>query len=183
MPRAPEPFTPDIDLAAHRAFTVGSGLRSLLTPELEAFCQSGVSVKIAACGPGEYPAGGLGCGCRMLPGGRMRILLVGSRNRELLAILERGGSLAATFTQPYTHRSIQVKGPSPVVAVPGGEDLEAALEQCEYLRRELVSVGYPPGFSAAYCQIEPEDLVALDLAPVSAFVQTPGPGAGAELKP
>src|SRR5262245_35076485 len=110
MPRASLPHTPDVDLAARRAYVVEGGTSGVLTPDLEAFCQSGISVIVAACRPGETPVGGLGCGCRILADGRMRLLLPRPGNEGLLAAAERGARIAATFTQPFTHRSIQVKG-------------------------------------------------------------------------
>jgi hypothetical protein len=183
MPRAAEPYTPETDLAARRAVGATGGASGVLTGELEAFCQSGVSVMVAACSPGEVPVVGLGCGSRMLADGRMRVLLMRSRNEGLIAMVERGGNLAATFTRPYTHRSIQVKGSEATLASPSPQDRLAAVAQCDGLRRELIEVGYPPGFSGAFCQIDAEDVVAIDLVIASAFVQTPGPGAGAELKP
>lgn len=179
MPRASEPHTPEIDLAARRAYAAPAGV---LTPELEAFCQSGLSVIVAAGGPGLSPVGCLGCGCRILPDGRMRLLLPWSGNEELAAVAQRGGRIAATFSQPVTHRSIQVKGSRAAVATPTDEDRQAAVGQREGLRVQLIEVGYPQAFAAAYCRVDPADVVAIDLTLDAAFVQTPGPGAGAELK-
>lgn len=183
MPRASQPHTPDIDLAARRAYAAEGGTVGVLTPEIEAFCQGGVSVILAACGAGGAPVAGLGRGCRILPDGRMRLLLSRSGNERLLAIVERGGSIAATFTQPITHRSIQVKGSRAVVASAGDKDRQAAVRQGEVLRRELIDVSYPPAFAAAYCHVDSGDMVAVDLMLDAAFVQTPGPAAGAELRP
>jgi hypothetical protein len=183
MSRAPEPHTPDIDIEARRAFAAEGGAPVVLTPDLAAFCQQGVSVLIAACGPGEAPVAGLGCGCRVVHGGRIRLLMMRRGNERFLTVVQRGGGVAATFSQPITHRSIQVKGARAVVAAATGEDREAAIRQIDGLRRELVEIDYPPAFAAAYCTIDAADIVAVDLTLDGAFVQTPGPGAGAELKP
>jgi hypothetical protein len=183
VPRASSPHTPEIDLAARRVLAAEGGAAPVLTPDLAAFCQSGVSVIVAACRRGEAPVAGVGCGCRVLPDGRMRLLLLRSANSRLLAVVERGGSVAATFSRPITHRSIQVKGSRAVMASATDEDRQAAVLQGDGLRRELIEVDYPPDFAAAYCHVELRDIVAVDLTPDAAFVQTPGPGAGAELKP
>lgn len=183
MSRAPEPHTPDIDIEARRAFAAKGGPSVVLTPDLEAFCQQGVSVLIAACGSGEAPVAGLGCGCRILPGGRIRLLMMRRGNEGLLTIVQRGGGVAATFSQPITHRSIQVKGARAVMTEATDEDRQAAVRQIDGLRRELLEIDYPLAFAAAYCTVDTADLVAVDLTPDAAFVQTPGPGAGAELKP
>ena len=182
MPRAFRPHTPDIDIAARRAYVAEGGAPGVLTPELEAFCQSGVSVVIAAGGPGQAPVACLGCGCRILPDGRMRLLLPWSGNDELVTVAQRGGRVAATFSQPITHRSIQLKGSGASVATPADEDRVAAVRQRDGLREELIEVGYLPTFAEAYCRVEPGDVVAIDITLDTAFVQTPGPGAGAELK-
>ncbi|OHV83223.1 hypothetical protein [Mesorhizobium sp. ORS 3428] len=183
MPRASQPHTPDFEIAARRAYAADGDKAGVLTPDLEAFCQSGVSIVVAACRPAEAPVAGLGCGCRMRPDGRMRLLLPRPGNEELLAMLERGAGIAVTFTQPFTHRSIQVKGSQAVVTTMNGEDGREAARQSQGLRRELVVVGYPPAFAEAYCRVDPEIVVAVDISLDAAFVQTPGPGAGAELKP
>lgn len=184
MPRAKEPHTPDIDLAARKAYVAAGGVPAVLTPELEAFCQSGLSVIVAAGLAGEAPVAGLGCGCRVLPDGRMRVLIEERANAAVIEIIRRGGSLAVTFGEPITHRSIQVKGSRVTIAVADDEDRVAAYAQSDGLRRQLLEIAYPPAFAAAYCQVEDgDDVIALDMTLDTAFVQTPGPGAGAELKP
>lgn len=183
MPRASKPHTPDIDVAAHRAYAVGGGVAAILTPDLESFCQSGVSVIVAVCSPGEAPLAGLGCGCRILSDRRMRLLLPRPGNEILLAKLEGGARIAVTFSQPITHRSIQVKGSQAVVTTADEEDRREAVRQSQGVRRELIEVDYPPAFAEAYCQVKPEIIVGVDITLDAAFVQTPGPGAGAELKP
>ncbi len=183
MPRASQPHTPDIDLAARRAYAGGGGTSEVLTPDLAAFCQSGVSVIVAACLPAGAPVAGLGCGCRVLPDGRMRLLLPRPGNEGLLAMVEQGAAIAITFSQPITHRSIQVKGSRGVVAALEEADRLEAVRQSRGIRGELVDVGYAPTFAEAYCRVDLDILVALDLTLDAAFVQTPGPGAGAELKP
>lgn len=180
MPRALEPHTPEIDLKARQ----GVAADGVLTPELAQFCQGGVSVILGVSAPGEPPLAGTGWGCRVLPGGRMRLLLQRSANEPLLDLVRRGGGVAATFSQPITHRSIQVKGSQAVVVeATGEEDRRQALRQCQGLHRELIEIFYPPAFAAAYCKLDEADLAAIDMRLDAAFVQTPGPGAGAELKP
>lgn len=183
MPRASQPHTPDIDLAARRAYAVAAGTPGVLTPELEAFCQSGLSVIVAACMAGEAPVAGLGCGCRILSDSRMRLLLPRSGNERLLALAERGARIAITFSQPITHRSIQVKGSQAGVATPDEQDRREAIRQSNGVRLELADVGYPPAFAEAYCRVDPDIIVGLDITLDAAFVQTPGPGAGAQLTP
>lgn len=159
------------------------GASVALAPDLVAFYQSGVSVIIASCLPDGRPVSGLAFACRVLPTGTIRILLSPTTCEPLLQAVKQGGAFAATFTQPTTHRSIQVKAERAEVVSAGDEDLEAARLQCGRFCQELVEIGYAPAFSAAYCHQDASDMVAIDMEPGCAFVQTPGPGAGTELQP
>ncbi|CCF18385.1 conserved protein of unknown function [Pseudorhizobium banfieldiae] len=183
MPRASHPHTPDDDLAAHRAYSATLNTPRVLTPELEAFCQSGVSVIVGVCRRGETPIAGLGCGCRLRPDGRMRLLLARAGNEALLAAVDAGARISVTFSQPVTHRSIQVKGSEAVVTAADDEDREEAVRQSQGVLRELVEVDYPAAFAEAYCRVNPQIIVGVDFTLDAAFVQTPGPGAGAEMTP
>ncbi|SDB59560.1 hypothetical protein SAMN02982931_04810 [Bauldia litoralis] len=88
-----------------------------------------------------------------------------------------------TFTQPSTHRSIQLKADSAVLSTVDATDGAAVAVQTAGLRAELVDDGYSEAFAAAYCAYEPDELAAVDFVPESAFVQTPGPNAGSALQP
>jgi len=182
MPRADQPHTPEVELAARHAYAGGGGTSVILTPDLQAFCQSGISVIVAASSRGEAPVACIGCECRILPDGRMRLLLPRAGNEALLAIVRRGGRFAATFSQPLTHRSIQVKGSHATVGIMGEEDRQHAIRQTRGLCRELIEIGHSADFANAYCDLTNGELVAIDIVLTVAFVQTPGPGAGAELK-
>ncbi|MBO6717295.1 MAG: hypothetical protein JJ913_04985 [Rhizobiaceae bacterium] len=183
MPRASQPHSPESDLAARRAYVAVESAPHVLAPDLAEFCQSGISVIVGACVAGETPVAATGYACRLMPGNRFRLVLRKLGNEGLLEAVERGGAIAATFSQPTTHRSIQIKGSGAVVLPADEEDRREALRQTDGLRLELIYIGYPPAFAAAYRHVAEDDLVAVDLTPDAAFVQTPGPGAGAELKP
>ncbi len=182
MPRAQRPHSPEAELAALSACTDDLGAGSVLSAELAEFCQSGVSVIIAVGGRGNVPLSGQGCACRVLEDGRMRILLLRRSNHAIIAAADQDAPIAVTFSQPLTHRSIQIKGINPATGEPTLSDRQAAVEQSAGLEQELRDVDYARRFTEAYCAVDVDDLVALDFDPVAAFVQTPGPGAGAELR-
>ena len=154
-----------------------------MTAELAEFCQSGVSVVIASCGPDHRPVVGRGLACRIDGSGKVRIVLRQTTNLALLQAIETGAGLAATFTRPTTHRSIQLKAAGARLAPPAMSDGPAAAAQTAGFRADLVEAGYGEVFATGYCAYEPHELAALDFVPEHAFVQTPGPSAGSALAP
>lgn len=182
MPRAPHPHTPQAELATQHASAVmlpGSGV---LSPEVAAFCQSGISVIVALGGDASSLLTAFACGCRVLDDGQLRILLHCSGNEALLSSAVSGTPVAATFSRPITHRSIQVKGVATGQAKLEDIDRAAAHDQMAGLDRELREVDYRARFTAAFCHVVAENLAGIDIQPQAVFAQTPGPGAGAELR-
>lgn len=182
MPRALHPHTPDDDLQALNALVGGTAAHPVLTPDIISFCESGVSVIIALGGRDAAPVAGMGSGCRMLQTGRMRLLLPGESNRSLLEAAAQGEPVAVTFSQPVTHRSIQVKGVGTAVVEPTDHDRLEAIRQLAGLSEELREIDFTSPFTDAYCHVDEDGIAAIEFDPLQVFVQTPGPGAGAELK-
>ncbi|MHA6298634.1 hypothetical protein [Devosia sp. CAU 1758] len=182
MPRAAHPNTPQDELAALNTSAASRASTDILTDDIAAFCQSGVSVIVALGGAGAVPQVGNACGCRLFEDGLMRVLLHRSGNQALLDAAIEGAPLAVTFSRPITHRSIQVKGPVAAVATLSETDRQAGIDQAAGLDRELRDTDYPARFTTAFCHVDAADLAGIDFRPQSVFVQTPGPGAGAELK-
>lgn len=183
VPRASQPASASEEVVARQRWTGATLAGGVLTIELADFCASGVSIVLASCGPAGRPVVGRGLACRIGGEGRMRIVLRRSSNHALLDALASGWHIAATFTQPTTHRSIQIKAKGATVSEPEVADGPAVMAQTLAFRRELVDVGYPDIFAATYVAFEPHELVALDFLPEQAFVQTPGPSAGSALRP
>jgi hypothetical protein len=111
----------------------------------------------------------------------VRVFLRRPLNRALLEAVEQGGRIAATFTRPETHRSIQLKASRARIAAFVREDKASLEHQCAAFRGELVGVEYTDAFAAAYCIWSEDELGVLEFVPEQAFVQTPGPGAGSAL--
>jgi hypothetical protein len=180
MSRAP--FSPEQEIAAYRAAPPGTRV-GVLTPEIAEFVQSGVAVIFGVhdslCGP----LSGLGLGARALPEGRLRVLMRRSGNDRLLLAMMRDSRIAATFSVPRTHRSIQLKGADAVISAAQDEDLRAAVAQTRNFIAELVACGYPESISSAFNTFDPADVVAVEFTPSAIFTQTPGPGAGGEVTP
>lgn len=181
MPRAERPAAPIDDLKARRKWAGRVLASGLLTEELASFCQSGVSVIVGSRSLDGRPVAGIALACVIEQSGKVRLLLRAPANTELLHAVENGAGIAATFSEPRTHRSIQLKGlQAHRVPVPP-EDYATVARQCRIFRDQLELVGYSASFAALYCTYREEEIVAVEFYPEQAFVQTPGPGAGSEL--
>lgn len=95
--------------------------------------------------------------------------------------IRRTGAIAAVFSRPSTHETLQLKGVDAriVPAEPGDDAL--ARRYVDAFVAELVPYGYPEAVIRAFLTCPPEDLVAVQFTPVAAFSQTPGPQAGEPL--
>ena len=182
MPRASQPFTPFQDIEARRRWA-GPVVAGVLTEELAEFCQGGVSVVIAARTADGMPIAGIAKACRITPEGRMRLFLAEPSNRALLSAFAQGSPIAATFSAPRNHRSIQVKAFSARQTDLKDGELAEIARQVKTFASELVFVNYTPRFATAFTSYRQEEIVAIEFLPDDAFVQTPGPGAGEQLAP
>ena len=154
----------------------------LLDDDNAAFIQSGVSINAASSGPGNVPAVSRALGCRLSPDrNRVTVFLAASRSAALLEAIAASRRIAVVFSQPSTHRTIQLKGTDAARA--GVEDGDRALiERCaEGFGADLAAAGYGEGLADLLLDTEPGDVVAVSFSPSAAFNQTPGPGAGRPL--
>jgi hypothetical protein len=151
-----------------------------MAPDIAGFCQRGLSICLASSDRRGEPIAGLGLACRQ-DAGRLRILLDRRGHERLLRAVAAGAPVAVTFSQPETHRSIQLKAAtaSPAAFLPTDEP--ELMRQTAAMREELISVGYSAAFATIYSAFDRQELAVIVLAPEQAFVQTPGPAAGSAL--
>lgn len=148
----------------------------------EQFLELGVcGIALASVSFDGRPIVGKAVGC-VLAGSRLRITARKPANEKLIEAVMRGAPVAATFSQPTTHRSVQYKAGSARLDEPHAEDYAAAERQREKFSAELVASAYSPEFTDRYTAFAPHELVVLELHPDNAFDQTPGPAAGARLR-
>ena len=137
----------------------------LLDAEHVAFVESGVSILAASRAADDAPSVARSHGCRV-SADRRRVTIFVARGQAgtLLDDVSRCGALAVVFSYPPTHRTIQLKSESARVRLPapGETDHVAA---------------YVEAFTSGVLPF------AIDFVPESAFVQTPGPKAGAPMPP
>jgi hypothetical protein len=147
------------------------------------FMQGGVSVVVASRSPSLVPDVVRGCGCRLSRDRRrVTVLVEPARSGEVLEDIRLTGTIAVVFSQPSTHRTIQLKGTDAELVAVTAADRRIAERHLGAWVQELVSAGYPADFAAAVRGRAESGLIAIAFTPTSAFEQTPGPAAGGLLK-
>ena len=147
-----------------------------------AFVQSAVSIIAASRDARNVPTLVPALGCRVSADRRhVTVFLALSRSELLLEDIRTTGQIAVVFTQPSTHRSIQLKATDAALVPVEDGDRELMRRYTAAYSVELRSVGAIEGAADILTWCEPQDLVAVAFTPSAAFSQTPGPRAGAPL--
>ncbi len=153
-----------------------------LDPDHLRFMTDGVSINTASSGAHGLPSQCRAFGCRVDDAGRrIRVFLSGAQAADLLRDVGQSRALAVVFSDPPTHRTIQLKGRDARVEPlsPGDPGVVAAY------RTAFVACLRPLGFTEpmvrALLDCPDADLVAVAFTPEAAFNQTPGAQAGAPL--
>jgi hypothetical protein len=148
-----------------------------------AFMQGGVSISAASCGAHPFPSV-----CRVLAcsvsGDRRRLTVMVARAcaRQLLEDIAQNGRLALVFSQPSTHRTIQIKGGNACAGIPDASLLEAVRSHGDAFVDEVLPLGFPAPLVRSLLHCADGDVVAIALTPTAAYDQSPGPRAGAPLQ-
>ncbi|NKX44638.1 hypothetical protein [Roseicyclus persicicus] len=171
--------TPTGDQAAWRDASPKPGC---LPIDLVAFVQGGVAPILGVRTPDGRPLVGSAVACRVREMRVLRVFVERRRHEALLGAVAAGSAIAATFSRARDHRSIQVKAPAAQLGDPSPDDLPEIARQCGLLLDELLELGYTRPQAIAYTAFDPDGLAVVEFIPERAFTQTPGPGAGAELR-
>jgi hypothetical protein len=176
---APTYATPTGDQAAWRDACPDPGC---LPRDLVAFLQGGVAPILGVRTAAGRPLVASAVACRVRDLREVRAFVDGARHAGLLAAVTAGSAVAATFSRARDHRSLQVKAAAARVGTAAPDDLPEIARQCAILRDELIALGYTRAQALAYTGFDAATLATVDFIPDRAFTQTPGPGAGAELR-
>ena len=151
-----------------------------LTVEQAAFLQGPVSINIGASGRDGWPQVCRAQGCVVARDRRtVTLLLSARRGRELLDALDAGGGIAAVFSRPSTHATLQLKA-AHATRVALNAPLRADNGRyAQAFADELMGLGFGAELGQGLIAVmTSDDLVALRFAPDIVFDQTPGPAAG-----
>lgn len=155
----------------------------LFDAEHAAFMQGGISLNMAACGADLAPSVARALGCRIAPERTtVRLLVSRAQAAAVLAHVGENGKLAAVFSDPSSHRTVQLKATDAAVEATGADDVAAVMRYRNTFVAHLETRGYNPALIRAFLSCPDSDLCAIRFTPCAAFSQTPGAGAGQALR-
>jgi len=156
---------------------------ALIDEELAAFLRGPVSIGVASRAAGNVPVLVRCSGCRVAPDRRRVTLYLGkSKSAAVIDAVRATRAVAAVFSLPSSHRSVQLKGTDAKVGAAAAGDYDMVERYVEAFARELEPLGYSGAMARTLLWLDPADLATLSFTPSAAFMQTPGPGAGAPLR-
>ncbi|HSN21213.1 MAG TPA: hypothetical protein VLS49_11080 [Usitatibacter sp.] len=157
---------------------------TFIDDELAAFLESGVSIHAASRDAACVAQLSRGIGCRVdADRRRVTVFLLASQSGAILADFRANGAIAAVFSLPTTHRTVQLKGTDAVLADVEEADLVRIARYREAWVEQLAALGFARPLPRTIVSGARGDIVAVTFTVCAAFVQTPGPSAGTPLKP
>ncbi|WP_259456045.1 pyridoxamine 5'-phosphate oxidase family protein [Alicycliphilus denitrificans] len=157
---------------------------ALLSPEHIALVARGVSAIVASRDAQLRPSVMRAVGSRIRADGRrITVFLRRSQSQQLLADIAATGHIAVVFSDPPSHRTVQVKATAALQRALRPADEPALRHYLAAMQQAIAQVGYGPQYTAAMLSAPRGDLVAVEFTPEAAFDQTPGPRAGTPLQP
>jgi hypothetical protein len=157
-------------------------LHPLLSPEHIALIDKGVSAIVASRDAALRPSLMRAVGARISADGtKVTVFVARSQSRPLLQDVAATGRIAVVFSQPLSHRTVQVKATEAALRPAEEADLPALRRYLASMEDEVGAVGIAVPFVRAMLAFRLEDLVAISFTPTEAFDQTPGPKAGSAL--
>ena len=152
---------------------------TLLDETTAAFLAGGGSINASSRTLETVPVMARAGGCRVSADRRTVTLLFGTAcAQEFLDGIRASRQIAVVFSQPSSHRTIQLKGTDAAVVAPQKQDVKVLEQHREAFVAEVCPLGYSEPLVRALMWFDPEDISAVTFTPREAFIQTPGPRAG-----
>jgi len=156
--------------------------RPLLSPEHIALIDKGVSANVASRNAALRPSVMRAVGTSISPDGtRITVFVSRIHARQLLLDVAATGDVAVVFSEPLSHRTVQVKARKAELRAAEEGDLPVLRRYLKSMEHELSRVGCEIPFVHTVLAFKLDDLVAVHFSPDTAFDQTPGPKAGSAL--
>jgi hypothetical protein len=157
-------------------------MAAALPVDLVAMMARGVSVIVASRDAALRPSLMRAVGSRVESGGRdITIYLSRPQSRQVLQDIAATGHLAVVFSEPSTHRTVQLKASHVEMRNADAQDAPVLAAYLASMEREIQQVGFAPPLTRTMLSHRLDEVVAVRFTPEQAFDQTPGPRAGAPL--
>lgn len=152
---------------------------TIVTDDDARFMLGGVSISVASRDRRFVPSLARSAGCRLSTDRQqVTVLVLRSQARQLLQDITATGAIAVVFSEPSTHRTIQLKGVDAAVHKALPSDAAVADIHRTAFAGDIVPLGYVRELAYAIHGFAPDDMQAITFTPTDIFQQTPGPGAG-----
>jgi hypothetical protein len=160
-----------------------STTQAALDAEHADFIGGGVSIMVAGRDAANDTTVTRAIGCRVSADRqRVTVFVSAAQSGALLADVRANGHIAVAFTQPTTHRAIQLKGTDASVVPLEADDPHLLAAYRSRLAAQVAPFGFSEAFVRSLLSIAAGDVVAVAFTPSDAFLQTPGPKAGSPLR-
>jgi hypothetical protein len=154
----------------------------ILDPDNAAFLQSGLSISVASRDAGHRASVAKAVACRVSADRRrITVFVPAAPAARVVADIRACGAIAVCFSEPKTHRTLQLKGTDAREAPVAAEDEALIVAQAEGVVAQLDELGYPATLGRAVFPPTAQGVVAITFTPTAGFAQTPGPQAGKRL--
>lgn len=160
----------------------GPTVPAVIDAEHARFLEGAVSIIVASRNAANQPELVRAQGCRVARDRRqVRLFLASAQASAPLDDVRQNGLVAVVFTEPGTHRSLQLKGEAARVLRPRADEAARMDAYRDAMVVRLARSGVSEALTRAL--LAPVGaVVALQFVPTQAYVQTPGPGAGRPLE-
>jgi hypothetical protein len=156
-------------------------LPSPIGPEQAALIARPVSIIVGSRDAQLRPHVMRAVGCRLSDDRRrVTLLMPAQSSRAVLDDLRANGQIAVVFSEPSTHRTLQVKGTDAWVTPCGPDDAALAERTLQAFTGEIGQLGFAAEVAHTILA-HGHDLLAVHFSVAAAFEQTPGPAAGEPL--
>ena len=157
-------------------------MATMLPADLVAMMARGVSVIVGSRDSKLRPSIMRAVGSQVDANGQdITVYLSRGSSRQLIRDIASTGQLAVVFSEPSTHRTVQLKASSAEIRSAVDADAPVLAAYLKSMEHEIQQVGFAPPLTRAMLAHQIDDVVAVRFTPEQAFDQTPGPRAGAAL--
>jgi hypothetical protein len=154
----------------------------ILTDDILEFLQHRVMVSLASRNADYVPSVVRCIGFRVHPATqRIAVFVVARQAERVVADIRATGLAAVVFSEPCTHRTVQIKGDDAVAGPLEDGDWPVIGTYPDLAVAELAPLGYQEMWIRKVFECTPAQMQAVRFTPGSAYAQTPGPRAGARL--